>query len=60
MRVLTSDLKGAGTDASIDLALIGSRGETGWHRLVSNYDTFERAQVSAHYPSFQCACMLTR
>jgi hypothetical protein len=46
VRVFTSDLKGAGTDASIDVGLIGSRGETGWHRLLANHDTFERAQVS--------------
>jgi hypothetical protein len=45
VRVFTSDLKGAGTDASIDVGVIGSRGETGWHRLVANHDTFERAQV---------------
>lgn len=52
VRVFTSDMKGAGTDASIDMGLIGPRGETGWHRLVANYDTFERAQVGHLPPCF--------
>eukprot|EP00798_Chlamydomonas_sp_ICE-L_P013676 gene13676-19564_t len=42
VKVITSDIKGAGTDASVDINLIGSQGETGFNRLIANYDTFER------------------
>jgi hypothetical protein len=33
-RVTTSDLKGAGTDANIEINLSGLKGESGWRRLV--------------------------
>lgn len=46
-QVHTSDLKGAGTDAGIEVNLLGATGETGYHPLMANYDTFERGQVCA-------------
>jgi hypothetical protein len=45
LQVKTSDMKGAGTDANIDVELRGSNGGSGWKRLLANYDTFERGQV---------------
>ncbi len=55
--VVTSDVKGAGTDANIDMCLEGVKGETGWYPLVSNgRDIFERAQVRGFCV---CACMST-
>ena len=45
--MITSDLKGAGTDANVSISLVGEAGETGVTALAANYDTFERAQV--HY-----------
>lgn len=44
-QVTTSDIKGAGTDAGIEINLLGATGETGYHPLMANYDTFERGQV---------------
>ena len=44
-QVLTSDVKGSGTDANVFINLVGEGGETGEHALAANYDTFERAQV---------------
>ena len=46
-QVFTSDMKGAGTDANIDINLLGEGGETGYHPLVANYDTFEKGAVSS-------------
>ncbi|MEW5311146.1 MAG: hypothetical protein WDW38_002885 [Sanguina aurantia] len=47
IRVTTSDIKGAGTDAGIEINLLGATGETGYHPLMANYDTFERGQEDA-------------
>ena len=46
LKVFTSNIKGAGTDSNVDVNIIGERGETGFNRLVANYDTFERGQVN--------------
>ncbi|GMH36686.1 hypothetical protein BSKO_04559 [Bryopsis sp. KO-2023] len=43
--VVTSDLKGAGTDANIALNLIGTLGETGYQKLSSAKEAFERGKV---------------
>lgn len=45
LQVQTSDIKGAGTDAGIEINLFGANGDTGYHPLMANYDTFERGQV---------------
>ncbi|KAG1662011.1 hypothetical protein FOA52_009500 [Chlamydomonas sp. UWO 241] len=42
IRVFTSDLKGAGTDANIEINLLGEGGDTGYQPLLSNHDAFER------------------
>ena len=42
-------MKGAGTDANIDINLLGEGGETGYHPLVANYDTFEKGAVSGMF-----------
>jgi hypothetical protein len=42
----TSDLRGAGTDANIDVNIVGQGGAaTGWQRLQAAQDAFERGKV---------------
>ncbi len=45
LRLLTADVKGAGTDSSVSARIVGSKGDSGWHPLIGNHDTFERGQV---------------
>lgn len=47
VRILTADVKGAGTDAHIEALLEGPRGSSGWQPLLGGHDTFERGQVGA-------------
>ncbi|KAF5839075.1 Lipase/lipooxygenase [Dunaliella salina] len=44
LRLLTADVKGAGTDASIFARVVGSFKDSGWLPLLANHDTFERGQ----------------
>ena len=46
VKIITGTCKGAGTDANIELNLVGSRGDSGWRKLLSNHNMFERGQVS--------------
>jgi hypothetical protein len=56
VQVTTSDLKGAGTDANIEINLSGLKGESGWRRLVGNHNMFERGQVGGRRRG--CCCKL--
>lgn len=47
LRVRTSDVRGAGTDAGVSVMLVGEGGSSGWHNLLANGSTFERGQVRA-------------
>lgn len=43
----TSDLRGAGTDAGVEVNIIGSGGATGWQRLAAGQSAFERGCVDS-------------
>ena len=45
--VVTSDIKGAGTDADVTLSFSGSKGNSGDHRLDNSRNNFERGMVDA-------------
>lgn len=46
VRVFTSHLRGAGTDANICINAIGVSGSSGWKELPAKQGTFEQGQVS--------------
>ena len=50
--IVTSDIKGAGTDADVTLSFMGSKGSSGEHRLDDSKNNFERGMVD----SFQIKC----
>ncbi|TNN21606.1 Lipoxygenase y domain-containing protein 1 [Liparis tanakae] len=43
--ILTSDVKGAGTDAQVFLQIYGEKGKSDEIRLENNSDSFEQAQL---------------
>lgn len=43
--VVTSDLKGAGTDSNVSVVLYGSKGDTGEQKLDTASNNFERNKV---------------
>jgi hypothetical protein len=45
VKVFTSDVKGAGTDANITVNVMGLKGHSGWQQLRARQDSFERSQV---------------
>jgi hypothetical protein len=45
LRVRTSDLRGAGSDAAVEVELLGEAGRSGWQRLLANSDAFARNKV---------------
>eukprot|EP00878_Enallax_costatus_P043429 GHUV01051407.1.p1 GENE.GHUV01051407.1~~GHUV01051407.1.p1 ORF type:complete len:166 (-),score=42.07 GHUV01051407.1:613-1110(-) len=45
IRIYTSKVKGAGTDANVSLNVIGVKGSSGWHQLRAKQDSFERGKV---------------
>lgn len=45
IKVFTSDVKGAGTDANISVNVMGLKGHSGWQQLRARQDSFERGQV---------------
>ena len=48
MQVVTSDLRGAGTDAKVTMVMYGSNGNnSGWLSLENSKNNFERNQVQA-------------
>lgn len=48
IRVFTSGVKGAGTDANISLNLMGLKGSSGWQQLHARQEAFERGKVGVH------------
>ncbi|WIA17082.1 hypothetical protein OEZ85_013981 [Tetradesmus obliquus] len=44
IKVFTSDVKGAGTDANISVNVMGLKGHSGWQQLRARQDSFERGQ----------------
>eukprot|EP00878_Enallax_costatus_P043853 GHUV01051949.1.p1 GENE.GHUV01051949.1~~GHUV01051949.1.p1 ORF type:complete len:660 (+),score=218.20 GHUV01051949.1:276-2255(+) len=47
IRIYTSKVKGAGTDANVSLNVIGVKGSSGWHQLRAKQDSFERGKEDA-------------
>jgi hypothetical protein len=45
VRVFTSHLRGAGTDANVCINAIGVSGSSGWRELPARQGTFEQGQV---------------
>jgi hypothetical protein len=45
VRVFTSRLRGAGTDANIAIKAVGASGTSSWTELPARHSTFQQAQV---------------
>jgi hypothetical protein len=45
VKVYTSDVKGAGTDANIAVNVMGLKGHSGCQQLRARQESFERGQV---------------
>ena len=43
IEVMTSDIKGSGTDANVSIVVFGDKGDTGEHKLDNSANNFERA-----------------
>lgn len=54
IEVYTSDVKGAGTDANVDVTLNGTEGSFGPLRLETSKNNFERNRCD----KFQCECLV--
>eukprot|EP00736_Rhodelphis_marinus_P000918 Rmarinus@m.27357 len=53
VKVYTSDVRGAGTDANVHLQLYGSKGDSGLRKLDNSKNNFERGNVDVF--EFTCA-----
>ena len=42
VEVLTSDIKGSGTDANVTIVIFGDKGDTGEHALENSANNFEK------------------
>jgi len=56
IEVTTGDVRGAGTDANVDITLHGTEGTFGPHRLETSANDFERGRVDR----FQVECLVGR
>jgi hypothetical protein len=54
VRVATSDLRGAGTDADVSITLFGDRGDSGPLALASSANDFERGRTDTFFVKVSC------